>query len=177
MAKESDKKSTAKKTTAKKAVKKEVATKKETQTVETTKSKTSKKNKVTIPADAVYATGRRKTSIAKVWLFPGKGNITINNLPILDYIKRNVLVDDIQEPLKRINILSKYDAKISVNGGGLTGQAGATKHGLSRAILLLNENHRKPLREAGLLTRDMRAKERKKYGKRGARKGPTYRKR
>ncbi|MBT5856388.1 30S ribosomal protein S9 [bacterium] len=130
-----------------------------------------------IPKEAFYATGRRKCSIAKVWLYPGKGQVLVNNQTVEDYIRRPVLVNQIVKPLKTLNFEGKYDIQIKTLGGGLSGQAGAAQLGIARAILAMNEEYRKSLKGAGLLTRDSRIKERKKYGKRGARKGPTYRKR
>ncbi len=124
-----------------------------------------------------YGTGRRKSSVARVWIFPGTGTIQVNDMDVKDYICRDVLVDLVLGPLRKLNFEGKYSAKITTKGGGLTGQAGAIQMGMARALLLLDENFRKSLREDGFLTRDNRIKERKKYGKRGARKGPQYRKR
>lgn len=126
---------------------------------------------------AFYGTGRRKSSVARVWMFPGKGNVIVNNADVKDYICRDTLVDIIMSPLRSLKLDGKYDVKIFTKGGGLTGQAGAAQMGLARAILSADENFRKSLREHGFLSRDTRIKERKKYGKRGARKGPQYRKR
>ncbi|MDA1352981.1 MAG: 30S ribosomal protein S9 [bacterium] len=131
-----------------------------------------------MPQDgSFYGTGRRKSSVARVWLFPGKGRIIMNNLELKDYICRETLVDVVLSPLRILKLDGKYDVKIFSKGGGLTGQAGAAQMGLARAILCADENFRKALREHSFLSRDTRIKERKKYGKRGARKGPQYRKR
>lgn len=130
-----------------------------------------------VPENSHYGTGRRKASIAKVWVFPGSGTVEINKKEAKEHVKRDVLIDHLMKPLKVLGLDAKYDVKISTLGGGLTGQAGACQLGIARALLSMDENFRKSLREHGLLTRDMRAKERKKYGKRGARKGPQYRKR
>jgi len=130
-----------------------------------------------VPKQAFYATGRRKVSVAKVWLFPGKGTIQINKQDVVDYVKRPALVDWMMQPLRQLNVEGKYDVRISVLGGGISGQVGSCRLGIARALLAMNEEFRRELRKGGLLTRDPRAKERKKYGKRGARKGPQYRKR
>ena len=135
------------------------------------------KKELKIPNESLYATGRRKTSIAKVWMYPGKGKIIINNQEPLEYIKRGVLLDRIVSPLKLCKFEKKYDLWIQVLGGGLRGQADAATLGIARAINTISTDYRKLLKENGFLTRDPRVKERKKYGKRGARKGPQYRKR
>ena len=130
-----------------------------------------------VPQEAFYATGRRKEAIAKVWLFPGKGTISVNNQELKEYIKRSILVDSVNMPLNVLSVQGKYDVKVSTLGGGLTGQAEAIQLGIARALVSMDENFRKPLRANGLLTRNARVKERKKYGRQGARKKPTYRKR
>ena len=130
-----------------------------------------------VPKAFTYGTGRRKSSIAKVWLFPGSGQVKINNLDVKQYLTRDVLVGRALMPLEKLELKDKYDVKITVLGGGLSGQADACKMGIARAILGISEDYRKSLREGSFLTRDMREKERKKYGKRGARKAPQYRKR
>ena len=127
--------------------------------------------------DAIYATGRRKESTAKVWLFKGTGVIKINDLNPLEYLSSDRLVDKVLTPLTLLSLNNKYDVRIDVTGGGLTGQAEASTLGLSRAILSINDEFKSTLRSNGLLTQDRREKERKKYGKRGARKSPQFRKR
>jgi len=114
-------------------------------------------------------TGRRKTSVARVYLKPGTGVIEVNGSPSRDYFKRDVLQMIVEEPLKLTNTLERYDIKANINGGGLTGQAGALRHGISRALLEIDSKHRGLLRPAGFLTRDPRRRERKKYGQKGAR--------
>jgi small subunit ribosomal protein S9 len=129
-------------------------------------------------ADAlVSATGRRKTSTAHVRVFPGSGSITINGLPALEYLKRETLVMIVEQPLDVTESKGSYDIIASTKGGGLTGQAGAVRLGIARSLQSLNENHRKPLRDAGLLTRDPRKVERKKPGQPGARKKFQFSKR
>lgn len=130
-----------------------------------------------VPANFYYGTGRRKCSIAKVWLFQGTGNIVVNDLSLMDYYKRDILVKEVVKPLAKLDVQHKYDIKISTLGGGLSGQAIAAQLGISRALLSITEEFKKPLREENLLTRDSRIKERKKYGKKRARKGYQYRKR
>ena len=122
-------------------------------------------------------TGRRKRSIARVYLSSGKGNILINNRPFKDYLGRPTLATIVRQPLEVIGDIDGYDIKINVMGGGLTGQAGAIRLGIARALLQINEDFRTPLRQAGFLTRDARKVERKKYGQPGARKRYQYSKR
>jgi small subunit ribosomal protein S9 len=122
-------------------------------------------------------TGRRKRSIARVYLSSGKGNILINNRPFEDYLGRPTLATIVRQPLEAIGDIDGYDIKINVMGGGLTGQAGAIRLGIARALLQINEDFRTPLRQAGFLTRDARKVERKKYGQPGARKRYQYSKR
>jgi small subunit ribosomal protein S9 len=124
-----------------------------------------------------YATGKRKTSIARVWLKPGEGNITINKRPIDDYLKRETAKMIIRQPLELTETLGKYDIYVNVRGGGISGQAGAIKHGISKALLEVNPDFRPLLKKTGFLTRDSRVKERKKYGQPGARKRFQYSKR
>ena len=130
-----------------------------------------------VPENAVYATGRRKESTAKVWIFPGSGNVYMNKQPVLDYIKREILCTIMKQPLVELNLDKKYDVLITGVGGGLSGQAGAARMGIARALVELDANFRSPLKKIGVLTRDSRMKERKKYGRRGARKGAQFRKR
>ena len=122
-------------------------------------------------------TGRRKRSIARVYLSSGKGNILINNRPYTDYLGRPTLATIVRQPLEAIGDVDGYDIKANVNGGGLTGQAGAVRLGIASALLEINEDFRTPLRQAGFLTRDARKVERKKYGQPGARKRYQYSKR
>ena len=124
-----------------------------------------------------YATGKRKTSIARVWLKPGDGNITINKRHIDEYLKRETAKMVIRQPLELTETLGKYDIYVNVQGGGISGQAGAIKHGISKALLEVNPDFRPLLKKAGFLTRDSRIKERKKYGQPGARKRFQYSKR
>ncbi len=122
-------------------------------------------------------TGRRKRSIARVYLSSGKGNILINNKLFTDYLCRPTLATIVRQPLEAIGDVDGYDVKVNVTGGGLTGQAGAIRLGIARALLQINEDFRVPLRQAGFLTRDARKVERKKYGQPGARKRFQYSKR
>lgn len=124
-----------------------------------------------------YATGRRKTSVARVWLKPGEGNVTINKRSIDDYLKRETAKMIIRQPLELTETLGKFDIYVNVRGGGISGQAGAIKHGISRALLAVNLDFRPLLKKSGFLTRDSRVKERKKYGQPGARKRFQYSKR
>jgi small subunit ribosomal protein S9 len=124
-----------------------------------------------------YATGRRKTSVARVWLMPGEGNVTINKRSIDDYLKRETAKMIIRQPLELTETLGKFDIYVNVRGGGISGQAGAIKHGISRALLAVNSDFRPLLKKSGFLTRDSRVKERKKYGQPGARKRFQYSKR
>jgi small subunit ribosomal protein S9 len=127
--------------------------------------------------DALYATGRRKESTAKVWLFKGSGKVKINHLDPLLYLSSERLVNKVLLPLNLLDLSGKYDVRIDVIGGGLTGQAEASTLGVARAVLSISEDFKSELRQNGLLTQDRREKERKKYGKRGARKSPQFRKR
>jgi len=122
-------------------------------------------------------TGRRKRSVARVYLSSGKGNITINNKPFADYLCRSTLATIVRQPLETVGDANGYDINVNVKGGGLTGQAGAIRLGIARALLQINEDFRTPLRQAGFLTRDARKVERKKYGQPGARKRFQYSKR
>ena len=124
-----------------------------------------------------YATGRRKTSVARVWLMPGEGKVTINKRSIDDYLKRETAKMIIRQPLELTETLGKFDIYVNVRGGGISGQAGAIKHGISRALLAVNPEFRPLLKKSGFLTRDSRVKERKKYGQPGARKRFQYSKR
>lgn len=125
----------------------------------------------------INATGRRKTSSARVRLMPGTGEITINGLKSTDYLHRPTLQMQIEEPLHMTQTTGKYNIFINVSGGGKSGQAGAIRHGISRALVKLDENLRSVLRKGTFLTRDPRMKERKKYGQKGARKRFQFSKR
>jgi small subunit ribosomal protein S9 len=124
-----------------------------------------------------YGTGRRKSSVARVRLVPGNGKIVINNRDVADYIPFAALIEVIKQPLNATETLGNYDVLVNVNGGGFTGQAGAIRHGIARALLQADPEYRTTLKRAGLLTRDARMKERKKYGLKGARRAPQFSKR
>jgi small subunit ribosomal protein S9 len=117
----------------------------------------------------ICSTGRRKTSVARVYLVPGEGRVLINKKDADEYLGRATLKMIIMQPFEVTGTMGEYDVKVNVNGGGISGQAGAIKHGISRALLKVSDEHRKPLKKAGYLTRDAREVERKKYGQRGAR--------
>ena len=116
-----------------------------------------------------YATGKRKSAIAKTWLKPGTGQIIVNNRPVDDYFKIQSLKSIIAQPLVLTNTFGSYDIKVRVIGGGLSGQAGAIRHGITRVLLQVNPDLRLQLKRAGFVKRDSRVKERKKYGQKGAR--------
>ena len=124
-----------------------------------------------------YATGKRKTSIAKIWLSKGSGKISVNGKDFKEYFKRSTHQMQVTRPLEIINQETDFDVKCKVTGGGLTGQAGAMVHGLSKAILLFDENLKSTLKKEKLTTRDSRAVERKKYGHRKARRSFQFSKR
>lgn len=127
---------------------------------------------------AVYmATGRRKASVARVRMFPGDGKITINNKPLNEYFGLKTLELIVNQPLDVTDTKGKYDVVANVFGGGFSGQAGAVRHGIARALLKIDMDFRAPLKKAGLLTRDPREKERRKYGLKKARKASQYSKR
>ena len=126
---------------------------------------------------AISATGKRKTAIAKVVLKPGKGERTVNGLPIKEYLKSDVLTLDVEQPFDVTATGATFDAVVQVQGGGLSGQAGAIRLGISRALCTISEDYRKQLRKKGLVTRDSRIVERKKYGQAGARKRFQFSKR
>ena len=125
----------------------------------------------------LYGTGRRKKSIARVRLLPGKGEITINKKSIDEYFGLETLKMIVKRPLVATNTLSKFDVIVNVAGGGFTGQAGAIRHGVARALLDADESFRAILKAEGFLTRDPRMKERKKYGLKAARRAPQFSKR
>src|SRR5574337_270889 len=119
--------------------------------------------------DALYGTGRRKSSVARVWLSPGEGKMVVNRRPLQEYFSRPTHQTLAVQPLKTVGVEGKFDLRVNVAGGGLTGQAGAVRLGIARALLVVDASLRSSLRKAGLLTRDPRVKERKKYGQKGAR--------
>ena len=123
------------------------------------------------------AIGRRKEAVARVRLVPGEGKVIVNKMPLLDFFKRETLKMIIEQPLELTETLGKYDISANVNGGGLSGQAGAVRLGIARALLKIDIEHRPKLKQAGFLTRDPRMKERKKYGQPGARKRFQFSKR
>ena len=122
-----------------------------------------------IQENMTYATGRRKTSVARTWLKPGKGDIVINNKPIDEYFSLETAKQILTQPLVLTNTVGEYDIKINVQGGGIIGQAGAVRHGITQALFLMNPDFRQMLKKAGFVKRDPRKKERKKYGQKGAR--------
>ena len=124
-----------------------------------------------------YGTGRRKKSIARVYVVPGTGKITINKRDIDEYFGLETLKVIVRQPLTATETADKFDVMVNVHGGGTTGQAGAIRHGLSRALLQVDEDYRPILKKAGFLTRDPRMKERKKYGLKAARRAPQFSKR
>ena len=127
--------------------------------------------------DRYYGTGRRKKSIARVYLVPGKGNITINKRDIDDYFGLETLKVIVRQPLAATETTEKFDVLVNVRGGGYTGQAGAIRHGIARALVQVDADFRPILKKAGYLTRDPRMKERKKYGLKAARRAPQFSKR
>ena len=124
-----------------------------------------------------YATGHRKNATAKVWLTPGTGNIVINDRPASEYLGRKTLEMLIRQPMEIVDMAAKFDVAAKVLGGGISGQAGAVRHGISKALIEADPELRPTLRRQGYLTRDPRAKERKKYGRKRARRGFQFSKR
>jgi small subunit ribosomal protein S9 len=124
-----------------------------------------------------YATGKRKDAVARVWIKPGSGKVTVNERPVDVYFARPVLRMIIQQPLEIANRVDQYDIVVTVSGGGLSGQAGAVRHGLSRALTHFEPELRSPLKREGFLTRDARVVERKKYGRKKARRSFQFSKR
>ena len=124
-----------------------------------------------------YGTGRRKKSVARVRLIPGKGEITINKKPLDDYFGMEILKREVLRPFVVAGVEGKFDVVATVRGGGFTGQAGALRHGISRALCVANSEYRPALKDAGFLTRDPRMKERKKYGLKKARRASQFSKR
>ncbi|GAB4163840.1 MAG: 30S ribosomal protein S9 [Geothermobacteraceae bacterium] len=124
-----------------------------------------------------YATGKRKSSVARVWIKPGNGVITVNKRDIDEYFGRETSKMVIRQPLELTNNLGKWDVWVNVCGGGASGQAGAIKHGITKALIEADPDLRATLKKAGFITRDSRVKERKKYGRRGARRSFQFSKR
>jgi len=124
-----------------------------------------------------YGTGRRKSSVARVYIMPGDGKITINKRDMDDYFGLETLKIIVKQPLELTGMVGKFDVRVNVHGGGFTGQAGAIRHGLTRALCEADADFRPALKKAGYLTRDPRMKERKKYGLKGARRAPQFSKR
>ena len=119
--------------------------------------------------NSYYATGRRKTAIARTWIKPGSGEIVINNRPVEEYFPIETIRTDMIQPFKITNTFGSYDVKATVVGGGIAGQADAVRHGITRALVIVNPDFRLTLKRAGFIKRDPRVKERKKYGQKGAR--------
>ena len=128
-------------------------------------------------SEKYYGTGRRKKAIARVYLMPGKGNITINKRSIDEYLGMETLKTIVRQPLAVTDNVNKFDVLVNVKGGGFTGQAGAIRHGIARALVKADAEYRPTLKAAGFLTRDPCMKERKKYGLKGARRAPQFSKR
>ena len=128
-------------------------------------------------ANKFYVTVIRKSSIARVYLVPGSGKVTINKKDMDEYFGLETLKIIVRQPLEATNTTDKYDVLVNVHGGGFTGQAGAIRHGIARALLTVDEEYRPTLKKAGFLTRDPRMKERKKYGLKKARRAPQFSKR
>ena len=128
-------------------------------------------------ANKFYGTGRRKSSVARVYLVPGTGKVTINKRDLDEYFGLDTLKLIVRQPLALTETADKYDVLVNVCGGGFTGQAGAIRHGISRALLQVDKDYRPALKKAGFLTRDPRMKERKKYGLKAARRAPQFSKR
>lgn len=116
-----------------------------------------------------YATGRRKTAISRTWIKPGSGEIIINNRPVNEYFPIEATREEMIQPFKLTNTMGSYDVRATVVGGGIAGQAGAVRHGITRALVIANPDFRLTLKKAGFIKRDPRVKERKKYGQKGAR--------
>ena len=124
-----------------------------------------------------YGTGRRKTATARVYLKPGSGRITVNDRSLDEFFGRETGRMIVRQPLEAVKLVDKFDIAVKVGGGGITGQAGAIRHGITRALIEYDDSLRKPLRDAGFVTRDAREVERKKVGRRKARRAPQYSKR
>ena len=130
-----------------------------------------------MPEKIFYATGKRKTAIARIWMRPGSGKITVNEREVDRYFPIDTARVMIYQPFELTGTMGQYDVAINVQGGGIKGQAGAIRHGITRALLTVKDEFREVLKKAGLITRDSRIKERKKYGQKGARKRFQYSKR
>jgi small subunit ribosomal protein S9 len=130
-----------------------------------------------MPDKTFYATGRRKTSIARIWMMPGEGKIQVNDQDLNTYFKLDTAKMMIFQPLELTGTLGQFNIMVNVQGGGIKGQAGAIRHGITRGLLAVKDEFRETLKKAGLITRDPRKKERKKYGQKGARKRFQYSKR
>ena len=127
--------------------------------------------------DKYVAIGKRKRSVARVTLTPGKGNITVNGKDVKDYMPYETLIIDLVQPLELVDAKDKYDVEVVVKGGGFSGQTGAIRLGISKALMLVNADNRPLLKQNGMITRDARIKERKKYGLKKARRAPQFSKR
>ncbi|MCP5369779.1 MAG: 30S ribosomal protein S9 [Rickettsiaceae bacterium] len=154
-------------------LKEPITNSKKTLALKSTKTTNTKKTNGNI----AYGTGRRKSSVARVWVKPGKGVVTINGKNIVEYFPRDMYRHLIEKPFIATNTQGQFDIVCTVKGGGTTGQAGAIMHGTSRALDIISEDNRPLLKKSSLLTRDPRAVERKKYGRRKARKRPQFSKR
>jgi small subunit ribosomal protein S9 len=132
---------------------------------------------MTLEGREFYATGHRKNATAKVWVSPGEGQVVVNGLPLAEYVRRPTLELMVREPLELAQSLGGISVRATCLGGGIAGQAGALRHGIARALVAMQAELRKPMRRAGLLTRDARVKERKKYGRKRARRGFQFKKR
>ncbi len=125
----------------------------------------------------VIVTGRRKNAVATSRFFPGSGKITVNKKTVKEYLKSDRYVHEVRKPLERVGVQNDYDISINARGGGLSGQAEAMRHSIAKGLIKINEEYKKPLKDAGFLTRDARVKERKKYGLRKARRAFQHSKR
>ena len=130
-----------------------------------------------MPEKTIYATGKRKSSIARIWMKPGGGKVAVNHQEMDKYFTLETAKMMIFQPFELTGTLGQFDISVNVNGGGIKGQAGAIRHGVTRALLAVKDEFREVLKKAGLITRDPRTKERKKYGQKGARKRFQYSKR
>ena len=128
-------------------------------------------------SETIYATGKRKTSIARVWLAPGEGKFSVNERGLKEFFSRETCEMVVLQPFEITGTQNRFDVTVNVQGGGMSGQSVAIRHGISKALLQYNGDFKDTLKKAGLLTRDSRVKERKKYGRRGARRRPQFSKR
>lgn len=168
---------TVKKTEAKKAPAKKTVAKTATKKITPAKKTVAKKATVKVTGDKYYGTGKRKNAIARVWLTKGTGKVTVNGVDGKSFLKRDILWVIMNQPFAAIEMEGKFDVVATTTGGGLSGQAGALRHGISKALSAYSEDFRVILRKDDFLTRDSRVVERKKPGRKKARKGRTYRKR